>query len=72
MATASRVKLPGLRQVREARLMTQVELSEKTGLARSTLIGLELQKAAAQFRTVRKLADVLGVDPTALTGGASQ
>jgi transcriptional regulator with XRE-family HTH domain len=61
------VKLPGLARVRRWRLLTQVELSEKSGVGINTLSRLE-NGHEATARTVRRLAKALKVDPHELTG----
>jgi transcriptional regulator with XRE-family HTH domain len=60
--------LPGLRRARESRLLTQRELAAKAGIAQATVVRLENQQQPAQFRTVRKLAEALGVEPRELMG----
>lgn len=64
----SRVRLLRLREVREGYFITQGDLAEKAGVTRSTIIDLEKGRTEAQYRTVRKLADVLGVSPQELVG----
>jgi transcriptional regulator with XRE-family HTH domain len=58
--------LPGLKQARERNLTTQRELAERSGIAQATIARLETQRHSAQFRTVRKLAEALGVEPQQL------
>lgn len=55
-----------LRRVRGRRLLTQDELAEKAGVSQSTIANIELNNAEPQFRTIRKLARALDVDPTEL------
>ena len=55
--------LPGLRRQREFAALTQRELSERTGLAISTIIDLELGKSSARASTVRRLAEALRCEP---------
>ena len=43
--------------------MTLRELEERSGVAYNTIWHLENGKRGAQPRTIRKLADALGVDP---------
>ena len=57
-----------LRQARTRRLLTQDELAEKAGVSQSTVANIELNNAEPQFRTIRKLAKALDVDPTELLG----
>ncbi|MDP9474499.1 MAG: helix-turn-helix domain-containing protein [Actinomycetota bacterium] len=58
-----------LKQVRSRRLLTQDELAQKAGVSQSTVANIERNNAEPQFRTIRKLAKALGVDPTELVGG---
>ena len=55
-----------LRRVRGRRLLTQDELAEKAGVSQSTIANIERDNAEPQFRTIRKLARALDVDPTEL------
>ena len=57
-----------LREVRIRRLLTQGELAEKAGLSPSTVVNIERDQAEPQFRTIRKLAEALDVDPISLLG----
>ncbi len=67
--------LRNLRRVRERKALTLRELEERTRevgarpVYRSTISELELLERGAQGRTVRKLADALGVEPEDLVGG---
>ena len=56
------VKVPALARIREWRLLTQAELSQKSGLGTNTLSRLE-NGADATARTVRRLASALEVSP---------
>jgi transcriptional regulator with XRE-family HTH domain len=47
--------------------LTQEELAEKTGVHRDTIIRLEGGKQPPRPRTLKKLADVLGVSTQDLT-----
>ena len=61
--------MPRLTRLRELRLraaMTQIELAEKTGLARTTIVRLEQGDPNALPPTLRKLAKALHVKPTEL------
>jgi transcriptional regulator with XRE-family HTH domain len=60
------VKVPGLARIRTWRLMTQAELSEKSGVGTNTLSRLE-NGSEATVRTVRRLARALQVSPYELT-----
>ncbi len=57
-----------LKQVRTRRLLTQVELAEKAGVNHSTIVNIERNQTEPHFRTIRKLAGALDVDPTELLG----
>lgn len=58
-----------LRQLRQERALSLRELGEMTGIAFDTINKLELEKRAAQPRTIRKLAEALGVEPKELMKG---
>jgi transcriptional regulator with XRE-family HTH domain len=55
-----------LRRLRRERALSQRELSRMTGIAFDTISRLETGKQRAQPRTIRKLADALGVEPPEL------
>jgi transcriptional regulator with XRE-family HTH domain len=55
-----------LRRARKGRLLTQVELSEMTGVAQASISALETGKREAHPGTIRKLAEALDVEPTEL------
>ena len=57
-----------LKEVRTRRLLTQDELAEKAGVSQSTIANIERNNAEPQFRTIRKLAKALDIDPTELLG----
>jgi transcriptional regulator with XRE-family HTH domain len=59
------VQIPRLREWREARALTQVELAECAGVSSRSVAGYEAG-AGARPPTVRKLAEALGVDPPVL------
>ena len=58
-----------LRRLRRERALSQRELSRITGVAFDTISRLETGKQQAQPRTIRKLADALGVEPRELMKG---
>ena len=58
-----------LREVREELGYSQKELSEKTGVALSTISGIETGKHKARPATLRKLAEAMGVDIREVTRG---
>jgi HTH-type transcriptional regulator, competence development regulator len=55
-----------LRNARTRRLLTQDELAAKAGVSQSTIANIERNNAEPQFRTIRKLARALDVEPTEL------
>jgi len=55
-----------LRQLRIERMLSQSELAKIAGTTQATISGLERGERMAQPRTVRKLADALGVEPREL------
>jgi transcriptional regulator with XRE-family HTH domain len=57
-----------LREVRTRRLLTQDELAEKAGVSQSTIANIERDNVEPQFRTIRKLAKALDLEPTELLG----
>ncbi len=57
-----------LKEARTRRLLTQQELAEKAGVSPSTVVNIERDQAEPHFRTIRKLAKALDVDPTSLLG----
>lgn len=55
-----------LKAARMRRLLTQEELAEKAGVSHSTIVNIERDQTVLHFRTIRKLAKALDVDPTSL------
>jgi transcriptional regulator with XRE-family HTH domain len=55
-----------LRALREARFLSHRDLAKKAGVSPTTVLNLEASRVEAQRRTVRKLAEALGVDPAEL------
>ena len=55
-----------LRQLRRERALSQRDLSGITGIAHDSISQLETGKRDAQPRTIRKLAEALGVEPREL------
>jgi transcriptional regulator with XRE-family HTH domain len=67
---ANRVSYLGkLREHRQRRGLTQVELSLISGISRATIADLEAGKRGAYRSTVRKLARALKVKPRELMEG---
>ena len=58
-----------LRRLRRMGALSQRDLSRMTGVAFDTISRLETGKQQAQPRTIRKLADALGVEPRELIKG---
>ena len=58
--------LTRLKEYREKRLLTQMELAERSGVSRAAIARLETTNTRATPRTARKLAEILGVKPTTL------
>ena len=58
-----------LRRLRRERALSQRDLSRMTGIAFDTISRLETGKQRAQPRTIRKLAEALGVEPSELMKG---
>lgn len=60
------VALPQLEAVRKRQLLTQDELATRAGVSRKTVSRIERAEGAALYSVARKLAEALGVEPTAL------
>jgi transcriptional regulator with XRE-family HTH domain len=61
--------IPYLRQWRQRAVMSQEQLSERSGVARDTISKLETGRRKAYPTTIRKLAAGLEVEPQLLMGG---
>ena len=57
-----------LKEVRTRRLLTQVQLAEKSGVNQVTIARIERNRVDPRFSTMRRLAKALDVDPTELLG----
>jgi transcriptional regulator with XRE-family HTH domain len=55
-----------VKRTRERALLTQQELADRAGIGLTTLNRIENDHAEPHFRTIRKLAKALDVDPAAL------
>jgi transcriptional regulator with XRE-family HTH domain len=55
-----------LKALRTKRLLTQEELAEKAGVSAATVVNVERNNQEPHFRTIRKLAKALDIDPTEL------
>jgi transcriptional regulator with XRE-family HTH domain len=58
-----------LKEARTKRLLTQEELAEKASVSAATVVNIERNNQEPHFRTIRKLANALGVDPTTFLEG---
>jgi transcriptional regulator with XRE-family HTH domain len=55
-----------VRRARERELLTQEELASRAGIGAATLNRIEKDRVEPHFRTIRKIARALGVDPKKL------
>ena len=55
-----------LRDTRKRKLLTQQELAIRAGIGVNTVIRIERNQVDPQGRTIRKLAEALGVAPSEL------
>lgn len=55
-----------VKTARERALLTQEELAESAGIGTATLNRIERDRVEPHFRTIRKIAKALGVDPSEL------
>jgi transcriptional regulator with XRE-family HTH domain len=55
-----------LKEARARRVLSQSELAERSNVARITIARAELGQVVPHQRTIRKLAEALGVDPADL------
>jgi transcriptional regulator with XRE-family HTH domain len=55
-----------LRDLRKRALLTQKELADKSGVGVTTIIRIERNQVEPHGRTIRKLAEALGVEPQEL------
>jgi transcriptional regulator with XRE-family HTH domain len=60
------VNVEKLRELREARALSMRELAERSGVTHQTIYRLEHGQRNAHPRTVRHLAEALGVEPLEL------
>ena len=58
-----------LREARERALLTQEELAARAGVQPFTVSRIETGKVEPRFRTIRKLAEALDMDPRDLVVG---
>jgi transcriptional regulator with XRE-family HTH domain len=55
--------MPTLRETRLALALSQRDLATKAGVAPKTIVDLELGRQEPRLRTIRRLAEALGVAP---------
>jgi transcriptional regulator with XRE-family HTH domain len=65
------VKLARLKELRTKQFLSIRELAEKAGVSPTTVAEIESKGRDAHPRTVRKLADALGVAPDELLGAGN-
>ena len=65
------VNVERLRELRRERVLSLRELEETSGVSYNTIWRIEDGRQGAHPRTIRKLADALGVDPKELIRGES-
>jgi transcriptional regulator with XRE-family HTH domain len=71
--TVPRISGQKLRKARDERLLSQRELAEKARLSPTTILKLEAGRVDEPHpRTVRKIAEALGVDPQELIDGRAE
>jgi len=58
-----------VKRVREHALLTQQELADRAGIGLTTLNRIENDRAEPHFRTIRKLATALTIEPHELLKG---
>ncbi len=61
-----------LREARERALLTQEELAARAGVQPFTISRIETNKVEPRFRTIRKLASALGMEPQNLIGAKDE
>ena len=54
--------MPTLREIRLSQALSQRDLAQKAGVAPKTIVDLELRRQEPQLRTIRRLAEALGVN----------
>ena len=60
-----------LKELREGQFLSQMDLAQKSGIGRDTINRLEKGRQKPTFRTIRKLANALGVEPGEIDFSAS-
>jgi len=60
-----------LKELREARFLSQAALSKLAGVAEATIVRTEMGQGVPNFATIHKLATALGVEPGELVPDAA-
>jgi transcriptional regulator with XRE-family HTH domain len=63
------VNVQRLKELRRERVLSLRELEERSGVSYNTIWRIEDGRQGAHARTVRKLAEALGVEPSELIKG---
>jgi transcriptional regulator with XRE-family HTH domain len=72
MPTAELTQIPasldamGLRELRQAQVLSQRDLAERAGVSPKTILDIEQNRIRPQPGTIRKIAAALGMEPSAL------
>jgi transcriptional regulator with XRE-family HTH domain len=56
-----------LKEIRESQFLTQRELGEKAGIGANTVNRIEKGLQMPTFKTIKKLAKALGIDPSEIS-----
>jgi transcriptional regulator with XRE-family HTH domain len=64
------VNVERLKELRREKVLSLRELEERSGVSYNTIWRIEAGRQGAQQRTIRKLAEALGVEPSELVKGA--
>ena len=54
--------MPTLRETRLSQVLSQRDLAQKAGVAPKTIVDLELGRQEPRLRTMRRLAEALGIN----------
>jgi transcriptional regulator with XRE-family HTH domain len=65
-------KLARLRAIRDAQFMTQDELAERSGVHQVTISRIEQGDVEPRYKTIKRLAAALGVEPGELVGDSEE
>ena len=66
------VDVERLKELRRERVLSLRELEERSGVSYNTIWRIEDGRQGAHQRTIRKLAEALGVEPADLLKGAGR